>query len=588
MNSYTATYLQKLLSRLGTDLTKTIAEQGLRDRNDTLPFFMKEVRWLDPDDSARKDAPLRRVLFAPTGCGKTTFSLAYARALAKLALKMPEDNDVEFIRKVAEKPCMEGMLEAGTPVIINARRSMAGDSPRSFRSIIDGAILAISDQRLEADGGITGKRLLIIDNLDHMRDAERRLRFIELLEAHLASTDDGLLLVSECALEGDARVLDNLPGAKAVTFGSLSDIANSRTGLEGLKGYFASALDSLSAELIVSEFASGKLSDCLKTIEDLLALVEIARAQRPLPMTRRDLYEEYADVIRDRALEGSTHVDKRCSAIEKLAMLCSQANCRADANRLIRECDSEDEVEAFCKLNDESEWEFKSQTLQSFLTSRAIERGIAGEGGQVGVDALLLVKDKQIKSEAIDFLSVTLHPDQQVLFLNKLDAGADAAETNLALAYLPKPESAEAANILYGNRFREGVYLSDAWVILSSDCRHRNAIEGFLSRHEEQRGCEYALLGMILQLHHDTDEDRVTFSWSSDEQTLDNVDSGLMLITTEWLRANGVSVNPSKETGKGGAMPHDLDGIGTRLRGMSMLPNVSSGVELIEMMRASA
>ncbi len=586
MNSYTATYLQKLLSKLGTDLTKTIAEQGLRNGNDALPFFMKEVRWLDPDDSARKDAPFRRVLFAPTGCGKTTFSLAYARALAKLALKITEDNDVKFIGKIAEEPCMEGMLEAGTPVIINARRSMAGDSPRSFQSIIDGSILAISNQRLEADGGITGKRLLIIDNLDYMRDANRRLRFIELLEAHLASTNDGLLLVSGCALEGDARMLDNLPGAKAVTFGSLSDIVNSSAGLEGLKNYFASALDSLSAELIINELVGGKLSVCLKTVEDFLALVEIARAQRPLPITRRDLYEEYADVIRDKALEGITHVDKRYSAIEKLAMLCSQANCRADASKMIGECGYKDEVEAFCKMNDESEWEFKSQTLQSFLTSRAIERGIAGKGGQVGVDALLLVKDMQIKSEAIDFLSVTLHPDQQVLLLSKLNA--DAADTNLALAYLPKPENMEAANILYGSRFREGVYLSDAWVILSSDCRHRNAIKGFLSRHNKQRGCEYVALEMILRLQHDASEDEIILSWSIDEQTRENMDLDPMLIAGKWLQTNGISVDSSKETRRGDATSRNLDEIRTCLYGIPILPNASSGFELIEMIRASA
>lgn len=587
MNSYTATYLQKLLSKLGADLTKTIAEQGLRNRNDALPFFMKEVRWLDPGDSTRKDTPFRRALFAPTGCGKTTLSLAYARALAKLTLKTAEDNDVEFIRKVAEKPCMEGMLEAGTPVIINARRSMAGDSPRSFQAIIDESILAILDQRLEADGDIMEKRLIIIDNLDQIRDDAERLHFVRLLKSHLESTDDSLLLLTSRHVSEDAlKAINGLPGAKAITFEGFSDFIGNATEIGGLKDYLAAALDSSSAEFIANELIDGKLSGCLKNVNDLLALTEIARAQRPLPMTRRDLYEEYADVILTKAIGETADAHRRHLTIEKLAMLCSQTSCRTDASEMIRICGFENDVEAFCKVNDESEWEFKSQTLQSFLTTQAIEHGIVGKEGQVGIDALLLVKDRQIKSEAIDFLSVALHPDQQVLLLDKL--GADTDESNLALAYLPKPESAEAANILYGNRFEKGVYLSDAWIILSAHHhRHRNAIKGFLRRHDN-RGDKYTMLKIILQLQNDSSEGRVTFSWIGNEHSAKTIDASLGLIAIEWLRINGVSVDASNKIENEKFVRYGLDKIRTHMQGMPMLPNASSGFELIEMVRASA
>lgn len=584
MNNDTQTYLQALLAELTANLARRSGEQGLKTGLGTLSLLAENVRWLSEPAEREKERTFRRVLISPTGCGKRAMALACARALVKIGLNLPGDDDTAFARTLVEKSCMKGLLEAGTPVVMNARKAMMGEhEPESLQEAIDAAVRSTLGRCIDVRR--LGRLLLVIDGIDQIRDAATQDRFVKLMRDHLAASDDGLLLPATQFTMEASKKISSLPGTRLITLGTFPQIMESKAGEAHLRDYLVATLGKASAELVMGELENGELFSCLRSADDLEALTEIARARRPLPLSRRGLYEEYAEVVQSRADNSDEKRRKGSCSIERLAMLCSQARCAADASKAIIDFGAAKEVEEFCQVNDEHEWEFRSQSLQSFLTTKAIERGESGMEGSIGVDALLLVRDRQIKSEAIEFLSVSIHPDQQILLIQRLKDDGDA-EPDLALAYLPKPESAEAASVLYQSRFEDGVYLSDAFVLIASGrIEHRRSIDAFLAREDERLAGGFVMLRTILGLQQRQDEEeRVTFSWRKDAGQSED----LAPIVVQWLQVNGAgSLANECAVEKRGENPAGriLDSQGNLsllLQGVSMLPNASSRKEVIE------
>lgn len=584
MNSNTETYLQALLVKLTANLARTIDEQGLRTGRGTLPLLTENVRWLSEADAKEDGRMFRRVLFAPAGCGKTTFALACARAIAKRSLGLPEDDDTTFADELAKRPCMDGILDAGVPVMLNARKSMSGESePESLLDAINLTAGSALDDNIDARQ--LGRLLLIVDGIDQIHDEATRSRFLELVQNHLAANDDSLLLLARDIAGDTAKRIYKIPDIQPITLGSLFDTLKSESGGTRLRDFFRIALDEESiTDLLLSEFENGTFSNSVRSIDDLIALTEVTRAKRPLPLSRRDLYEEYVDVIQNRALEeGGKDARNGCS-IERLAMLCSQAQCAADASKAIVDLGSEKEIEKFCRLNDDCEWEFRSQSLQSFLTTKAIEQGESGMEGSIGVDALLLVRDQQIKCETIEFLSVSIHPDQQVLLIKMLKEDGNA-KADLALAYLPKPESAEAANVLYRSRFEDGVFLSDALLlVVAGEIGHRTAIDAFLAQAGIQFSDDFTMIRIVLALQQLRDGADCTFSYCEEADWDDDLHS----IVTRWLQTNGATASQRRSVENGNEISFDIDDERPTLQGLAMLPSAANMTELLEALHAVA
>lgn len=61
-----------------------------------MPLLTQSMRWLSEADAKENAHMFRKVSFAPEGCGKTAFTLACARAIAKRSLGFPEGNDTAF------------------------------------------------------------------------------------------------------------------------------------------------------------------------------------------------------------------------------------------------------------------------------------------------------------------------------------------------------------------------------------------------------------------------------------------------------------------------------------------------------------
>lgn len=543
MKKSTKIYLEKLLEELSFELRKTAEEQGTREGK-ALPNLVQDIRRLRPPRrNNHEDALFRKAIFAPTGCGKTHVARACARALTKAELGMHSDADTAFVTELAKNPCMEGIFNAGMPVLINARAARRYVRHcKTFMDLIEAATSAAGNPiptRL-----INHRKLLfIIDGLEPSSPCPEQDRILDMLARHLQSTDDSLMLL--CSIHSSSSYDDlcaRIPSLDPLGISPLSEKMVDQSLFKRISDFLRSMLEQKEADLVIDELSEeSRLSECIRNVQDLLVLSEVVRANRPIPRTRNELYEEYTEFVCSVLDRVDCHAPSRSTTLERLAVSCSLAETPSEASQIIEKSDLRYSMGNVFRVNEHDEWEFRFQSLQSYLTSRAIERGRAGDDSEKGIAALLLVKDKQIKEETLDFLSVKIRPDQQVLLLKELDCGNND-DRDMALSYLPKPESAECANILYKTRFGSGVYLSDAWLIFSSDPkRHREAIESFLERIEDPS--DYEALTTCLEIRLTLEED-ISFRRRRRQNDNDIQHAAMLFTTIAWLSGNGVLPYP--------------------------------------------